>query len=335
VLLSLPLALAERGLVPDPVLRWGIRRLLAQRLRQEARRAPGAIDHELSHGPVAIDPEAANRQHYEVPPAFFELVLGRHLKYSAAYWPEGTETLDQAEEQMLELTASRAQLADGQHVLELGCGWGSLSLWMARRYPNSRITAVSNSALQREFIAARAPANLQILTADMNAFAIEGRFDRVVSVEMFEHMRNWRELMRRIAGWLDPGGKLFVHVFCHRRYTYPFDIEGAGNWLGRYFFTGGLMPSLDLLPRFQEPLVLEKTWEVAGDHYAKTAEAWTRNLLARREDVLRAFAAVYGPRAPLWLERWHVFFLACAELFAYREGGDSEWLVGHYRLRKP
>jgi cyclopropane-fatty-acyl-phospholipid synthase len=333
VLFSLPLALAERGFVPDPLLRWGIRRLLAQRLRQESRRAPGAIDAELAQGPIALVPEAANRQHYEVPPAFFELVLGPQLKYSSAYWPEGTETLEQAETQMLELTASRAQLADGQRVLELGCGWGSLSLWMARRYPNSRITAVSNSAPQREFIAARAPANLEILTADLNAFAIEGRFDRVVSVEMFEHMHNWRELVRRIAGWLDPGGKLFVHLFCHRRYAYVFETAGARNWLGRHFFTGGLMPSLDLLPRFQEPLVLEKTWDVGGEHYARTAEAWARHLVTRREEVLRTLTSVYGAAAPLWVERWRVFFLACAELFAYR--GGTEWLVGHYRLRKP
>lgn len=333
MILSLPLALAERGLVPDQWLRWGIRRLLALRLWQEARRPPGALDATLTQGPVALVPEAANRQHYEIPAAFFEVVLGGHLKYSSAYWPEGTETLDQAEAQMLELTASRAQLADGQRVLELGCGWGSLSLWMARRYPHSRITAVSNSASQREFIAARAPANLEILTADMNAFAIDARFDRVVSVEMFEHMRNWRELMRRIAGWLDPGGKLFVHVFCHRRFAYPFDTDGGGNWLGRHFFTGGLMPSLDLVPRFQEPLVLEKTWEVGGEHYARTAEAWSRNFLARRDAVLPILAAVYGAEAPRWLERWRVFFLACVELFAYR--GGTEWLVGHYRLRKP
>jgi cyclopropane-fatty-acyl-phospholipid synthase len=327
------LALAERGLVPDSLLRWGIRQLLAQRLRAEARRPPGAIVDELSRGPIAIVPDAANRQHYEIPPAFFELVLGSRLKYSAAYWPEGTAELDEAEERMLELTTSRAQLADGQRVLELGCGWGSLSLWMAHRYPNSMVTAISNSGSQREHIAARAPANLEVLTADMNTFATQRRFDRVVSIEMFEHMHNWHELMRRIAGWLDPGGKLFVHVFCHRRHAYPFETEGAGNWLGRHFFTGGLMPSFDLVSRLQQPLVLEKSWEVGGEHYARTAEAWLVNLLSRRDAVLRALTAPYGTDASLWLERWRMFFLACAELFGYR--GGTEWLVGHYRLRKP
>lgn len=319
--------------LPDPVLRWGIRRLLDWRLLQESRRAPGSIDAALSQGPIALVPDAANRQHYELPAAFFEHVLGSHMKYSGAYWPEGVTTLDAAEAAMLELSASRAQLADGQRILELGCGWGSLSLWMARRFPNSRILAVSNSASQRDFIEARKPANLEILTTDLNTLALDARFDRVVSVEMFEHMHNWRELIHRITGWLEPGGKLFAHVFCHRRYAYPFETDGTSNWLGRYFFTGGVMPSLDLLPRFQGALVLEKTWEVGGEHYARTAEAWARNLTDHASDVQRVFASTYGTEAELWRQRWRVFLLACAELFAYRRG--TEWLVGHYRLRKP
>jgi len=322
------------GLLPEPLIRWGIRRLLAHRLRQEARRlSTTTIEAELSHGPIAPIPEAANRQHDELPAEFFALVLGAHLKFSGAYWPEGVTTLDQAEEAMLELACSRAHLADGQHVLELGCGWGSLSRFMARRFPNSHVTAISNSRLQREFIEARAPANLEVVTADMNTLVLDTRFDRVVSVEMFEHMHNWRELMYRITGWLEPGGKLFVHVFCHRHYAYPCETDGAGNWLGRHFFTGGLMPSLHLLPRFRGTLIQERTWEVSGVHYARSAEAWARNLVAREAAVLAVLARAYGAAAPLWFQRWRVFFLACAERFAYHSG--TEWLIGHYRLRKP
>jgi len=331
VIVRAALALAERGLVPEPVVRWGIRRLLAQRLAESAQPDP-TLAAELGQGPVALVPEAANRQHYELPAAFFQLVLGSHLKYSSAFWNEEIASLDEAELVMLEVVGSRAQLADGQRVLELGCGWGSLTLWMAQRYPNSRIVAVSNSAAQREFITARAPANVEVITADMNGFRPDGRFDRVVSVEMFEHMRNWRELVQRITAWLEPGGKLFVHVFCHRRFAYRFATDGASNWLGRYFFTGGLMPSLDLLPRLQAPLVLEKMWEVEGTHYARTAEAWASNLRRRETEAVAALRPVFGADAPLWVERWWLFFLACAELFAYH-GGD-EWLVGHYRLRK-
>ena len=322
------------GLLPEPLIRWGIRRLLARRLRREARRlSTTTIEAELSQGPIALVPEVATRQHDGLPPEFFALVLGAHLKDGCAYWPDGVTTLDQAEEAMLELVCSRAHLADGQRVLELGCEWGSLSRLMARRFPNSHITAISNSGPQREFIMAQAPANLEVVTADMNTLALDTRFDRVVSVEMFEHMHNWRELMHRITGWLEPGGKLFVQVFCHRHYAYPLEIDGAGNWLGRHCFTGGLMPSLHLLPRFYGTLLQERIWEVSGVHYARTAEAWARNLVAREPEVMAVLARAYGAAAPLWFRRWRVFFLACAELFAYRSG--REWLVGHYRLRKP
>ncbi len=327
--LALGLLLAERGIVPTGLLRLGIRRLLAQRLAQEARGGLAeALAEQFETGPIALNPEAANEQHYEVPPEFFEIVLGPNLKYSSAYWPEGTRTLGDAEAAMLALSCERAEIADGQEILELGCGWGSLSLYMAHRFPASRILAVSNSAPQRSHIEARAPRNLEVVTADMNDFQTGRRFDRVVSIEMFEHMRNYRELFDRIAGWFRPGGKLFVHVFCHRHYTYAFETEGAGNWMGRQFFTAGLMPSFGLLPRFDRSFSLEHSWIVAGTHYQRTAAAWRESLERNKKSVLELFARSYGDGSRTWYHRWRLFFLACEELFAYR--GGSEWLVGHY-----
>jgi len=258
------------------------------------------------------------------------MALGPRLKYSGAYWPDGTETLAQAEEAMLALTCERAGLENGHDILELGCGWGSLTLFMAEAFPDSRITAVSNSAPQRRFIESRAPSNVRVVTADVNHLALSERFDRVVSVEMFEHMRNYRALLARIRGWTRDDGRLFVHVFCHRRYAYPYETEGADNWMGRLFFTGGVMPSFDLLPRFDADFEVEERWKVNGTHYGKTARAWRENLEARRSEVLELFRDTYGAEAGVWYHRWRLFFLACEELFGYRDG--SEWLVGHYRF---
>ncbi|MDX1493653.1 MAG: cyclopropane-fatty-acyl-phospholipid synthase family protein [Longimicrobiales bacterium] len=324
--------LAERGMVPLPGLRWGVRRLLARRL-EDARTGPSVDDFvaELRASPVALVPEKANEQHYELPPAFFEAVLGPQLKYSGAYWPAGVESLAQAEEAMLELTARRAGLEDGQRILELGCGWGSLTLFMARRYPQARITAVSNSAPQRRFIEARAPDNVRVITADMNDLSLDDRFHRVVSVEMFEHMRNYRELLRRIRGWMTDDARLFVHVFCHKDHAYPFETQGSDNWMGRYFFTGGIMPSYDLFTRFDEDLVVEESWPVDGTHYERTARAWREKLEDRRSEVMPILRETYGDKATRWFHRWRLFFLACEELFGYR--GGQEWLVGHYRFR--
>ena len=326
-------ALAERGLVPTPLVRRAIRGLCDTRLA-ELRNGAGidAFIAGLADAPVAPVPERANAQHYELPARFFELVLGRQLKYSSAWWPEGVRDLDAAEEAMLQLTCERAGLADGQEILELGCGWGSLSLYMARRFPRSRITAVSKSAPQRAFITSHGLPNLEVITADMNRFEAGRAFDRVVSVEMFEHMRNWPTLLRRVGRWLRDDGKLFVHVFCHARGAYPFDVAGDDNWMGRHFFTGGIMPAFDLLPRVAGGFALERQWWVDGTHYQRTAAAWRENLDARRSAVMDVLRAHYGAEAGRWFQRWRIFFLSCEELFGY--AGGAEWGVGHYRLAK-
>jgi cyclopropane-fatty-acyl-phospholipid synthase len=337
--------LAERGLVPDPLLRLGIRRACARRLAGESAGGPHAQSEafaariaQLRASPLAIETEAANRQHYELPPAFFEQCLGPRLKYSSCYYPRGDESLAQAEEAMLALTCGRADLEDGQDVLELGCGWGSLTLWMAGKYPRSRITAVSNSQQQREHIQARCRerglANVRVLTEDVNRLALEPcAFDRCVSVEMFEHVRNYERLLANIAQWLRPGGALFVHVFCHRHLLYPFETEGEDNWMGRHFFTGGLMPSADTLAFFQRDLRLRQRWLVDGRHYQRTAGHWLANQDARADAVLAILEETYGAdAAPLWHQRWRMFWMACAELFGY--AGGREWMVAHYRFAK-
>ena len=336
------LALVERGLVPSPLVRRGIRGLLAERLREErARHAPSreaTLARWAAHmraAPIALVPEKANEQHYELPPEFFRLVLGPRLKYSSAWYADARTTLAEAEEDMLARTAATARLVDGQDVLELGCGWGSLTLWMAEHFPASRITAVSNSAPQREFILGRARerglANVRVVTCDMNRFESEGRFDRVVSVEMFEHMRNWEALLGKVARWLRPDGRLFLHVFAHREFAYPFEVRDESDWMSAHFFSGGMMPSADLVRHLDSPFEVEEHVDVPGTHYARTAEDWLVNLERHRTEVLPILAQVPGSDARTQYHRWRVFFLSCAELFGY--AGGSEWRVVHQRLR--
>ena len=341
----LALSWVEQGLVPDTVVRHGIRRLCRMRLKdlsvddaELSASITEAFVHAMREAPAAPLPELANSQHYEVPAEFFGLVLGPRRKYSSAWWPVGVSTLAQAEERALEETCRRAGLENGQQVLELGCGWGSLTLWMAEHYPASRIVAVSNSHSQRAHILAEAArrglSNVEVITADMNGFDTAGRFDRIVSVEMFEHMRNWEALFARVHGWLVPGGRFFMHVFCHRATPYPFEDRDASDWMGRHFFSGGMMPSDELALRVSGALRLVARWRWDGTNYQKTANAWLANLDGARGEVIRVLEGAYGAaQAPVWLQRWRLFFMACAELFGHRAG--QEWWVSHYLFERP
>ena len=336
--------LLEKNLVPDFLIRKGIRKLLAQRLREETKESPEAqkkhilaLVEELKNSPIAIETKAANEQHYEVPTAFYQYCLGKNLKYSSCFYKEGVTDLSTAERDMLELTCERAELKDGMDILELGCGWGSLSLFMAAKFPKSTITAVSNSRTQKIHIDGEAKrrgiTNLTIITCDINTFSIDKKFDRVVSVEMFEHMRNYYELMKRIAGWLKDQGKLFVHIFTHKVVAYKFEVKDETDWMSKYFFTGGIMPSDDLLFYFNDHLVKEQHWQVSGMHYSKTSDDWLRNMDAHREEIMPLFEATYGKKDALkWWVYWRIFYMACAELWGYK--GGEEWIVSHYLFKK-
>ncbi|TNF37311.1 MAG: class I SAM-dependent methyltransferase [Gammaproteobacteria bacterium] len=334
----------EQGLVPDNIIRSGIRRLLKQRLQdihahdaEKVTALKSLFIESMKRAPIALSPEKANEQHYEVPAQFYERALGQHKKYSCCYWDRETETLDQAEVNALTITCLHANLLDGQQILELGCGWGSLTLWMAQHYPNSHITAVSNSVSQKQFIEQTARLrglnNIEVITCDMNDFETEHSFDRIVSIEMFEHMRNWPLLFRKIAYWLKDDGHFFMHVFTHRNAPYVFEAKDDSDWMSEYFFTGGMMPSDDLPLYFQQDLSIAHTWTWNGNHYAKTANAWLRNMDQQRQQLFPLMRDTYGEsQAATWWMRWRIFFMACAELFAYDQG--QQWHVMHYLFSK-
>ena len=342
-MISKLIELAEKGIIPDFFIRQGIVRNCENRLNNEnvsntekvSSRKQSWIQ-QMKESPVALVPEKANEQHYEVPPAFFEKVLGKHLKYSSGYWPDGVNSLDDSEESMLELSFKRAQLKDGDSILELGCGWGSLTCYMASKLPNSKITAVSNSKDQKEHILNRCKnqglGNIEVITADMNDFETENNYDRVVSIEMFEHMRNYKKLLSKISSWLNDGGKLFIHIFTHQSVVYPFENQGEADWMAREFFSGGMMPSHDLLLHFQDDLIIEDVWRMSGTHYEKTSLAWVNKMDANKDSVMKIFSETYGDDAKLWFQRWRIFFMSCEKLFGYNNG--SEWGVSHYRFSK-
>ena len=342
-MISKLIELAEKGIIPDYFIRQGIVRNCENRLNNENVSNTEKVSskkqswiQQMKESPIALVPEKANEQHYEVPPAFFENVLGKHLKYSSGYWPDGVNSLDESEESMLELSFERAQLADGDSILELGCGWGSLTCYMASKLPNSKITAVSNSKDQKEHILNRCKNqgldNIEVITADMNDFETENKYDRVVSIEMFEHMRNYKKLLSKISSWLHDDGKLFIHIFTHQSVVYPFENQGEADWMAREFFSGGIMPSHDLLLHFQDDLIIEDIWRMSGIHYEKTSLAWVNKMDVNKDIVLKIFSETYGDDAKLWFQRWRIFFMSCEKLFGYNNG--SEWGVSHYRFSK-
>ncbi len=339
--------LMERGLIPENLIRAGIRKLCRERLksleiadRELEQERSSAYVSDLKKSAIAFAAEKANQQHYELPAKFYDLVLGKQKKYSSGYWGPGCLNLDQAEEAALQITFARAEVTDGMRILDLGCGWGSVSLKLAAQFPNSQIVGISNSKSQREYILEQASLrglhNISIITDDISTFDAPkdwlSGFDRVISVEMLEHIRNYEKLFAKIAQWLTPEGKFFVHIFTHSRYAYPFETEGDDNWMGRYFFTGGQMPSHQLLTYFQKDLFLEQQWSWRGTHYKKTSEAWLQNMERNRDTILPIFREVYGAaESDRWFARWRVFFMSCAELFGFDEG--REWGVSHYLFK--
>ncbi len=337
-------SLLEKNLIPDLLIRVGIRALLRDRLEEENK---GSLEKNQEHlnqyieilknSPIAINTQDANEQHYEVPTEFYQYVLGKRMKYSGGLWKKDVESLDVSEEDMLALSVERAEIKNGDSILELGCGWGSMSLYLAEKFPKSKVVGVSNSKTQKEYIDAVAREkkfkNLTIITKDMNVFTTKDKFDKIVSVEMLEHMKNYQVLFKKISSFLKPGGKFFIHIFSHKTFAYPFEVRDESDWMAKYFFTGGMMPSHDLFLHFQDDLSIEKQWTVDGTHYGKTSEAWLKNMDKNKSKIIPIFEKTYGKEnVTKWWVYWRVFFLACAELWDYDDG--QEWIVSHYLFRK-
>lgn len=343
-MISFLIRLAEKKLLPDFMIRYGIRALLKKRVRSLVSTNPEEniqnkirFIQEMNSSQIALVPELANEQHYEIPSNFYKYCLGKHKKYSSCYWSDQTKSLSEAELLSLKVTSKHARLSNGLNILELGCGWGSLTLWMAKQYPNSKITAVSNSSSQKLYILAQAKKrklrNISVVTEDMNKFNPKNRYDRVVSVEMIEHMRNHRQLFKKIHSWLKPGGLFFMHIFTHKSQPYLFEVQDEDDWMSKYFFSGGMMPSEDLPLFFQENLKIIDQWSWSGKQYEKTANAWLANIDSNEKKVMTVLADIYGKNnSKKWLQRWRIFFMSCAELWGYKNG--KEWKVVHYLFKK-
>ena len=338
-MLNLGIKLTELGIIPESVLRIAIKKIIQQRLSeipihaQERESKKTRFIEELRSSPIALSTNQANEQHYEVPPPFFQEIMGSHLKYSCGWFDENTTSLDAAEENMLELYIERLGIRNHQRVLDLGCGWGSFTLFAAEKFPKSDFVAVSNSNDQIDFInntaKARSLGNVEAIKQDMNDLSLEGSFDRIISIEMFEHMRNYGALLKKLRDHLQNNGKLFVHIFTHRDHPYPYEVRGPSDWMSKYFFTAGLMPSQDIFSYFEEDFLVEQNWKINGSHYAKTCNLWLQNHYRNKKTILDIFRGHY-PNPRLWFVRWQLFFIACEELFACNEG--KEWFVSHYLL---
>mmetsp|Transcript_30343 Transcript_30343/g.58317 ORF Transcript_30343/g.58317 Transcript_30343/m.58317 type:complete len:365 (+) Transcript_30343:106-1200(+) len=339
--------IVEANLVPDFIIRRGVRLLLQTRIDMEHK---GGVEPRqrwfmslvegLKKRNIAEQTMAANEQHYEVPTEFYRYCLGNNFKYSCCLYNSKLDGLTKAEEAMLDLYCERAQLQNGQNILELGCGWGSLCLWIATKYPKSKVTAVSNSKTQKDHILAEAAKrnikNLEIITADINEFSPPkpGSYDRIVSIEMFEHMKNYKELMYRISMWLKAGGMTFIHIFVHKEFLYHFEVQTEDDWMAKYFFTGGTMPSAHTLLYFQEHLKIVDHWNVNGRHYAQTSEDWLANMDKHKKEIMPILASTYGAHQQTkWFVYWRLFYISVAELFAWDNG--NEWFVCHYLFEKP
>lgn len=328
---------AEGFNVPDAISKAGIRYIVRNTgkfLNSQAALSDTEFLRLVNNRPIAVHTQRANEQHYEIPAEFYEYILGPHRKYSCCYFDRSATNLAEAEARALEETLRRADLQNGQRILEMGCGWGSLSLWMAEQLPDARITAVSNSRSQRIYIeeqaAARGLSNLKIITSDMNDFDTNQRFDRIVSVEMFEHMSNWRKLLEMARSWIEDDGRMFIHVFSHFKSAYLFDENDSGDWIAQHFFTGGIMPSHSLIRQYSDVFDVEQEWRWNGKHYEKTAQHWLANFDSHRPEITQILRDVYGAEARVWERRWRLFFLATMGLFGHAEGND--WGVSHYRL---